>query len=332
MFKSNLQLLILGMLMLSLSGCKQNQGERGTLKRVTLRQEWFPNANYAGALYAAERFDEDHGIELVIEPGSESVDPVALVASGKSTFGDAAADRVLAANARGADLVIVGVVNVHSPAVFIAKAESGIRSPADFRGRRVGILTGTATEYVYRTLINGAGLSDAQIQEVEVPFELQTFVAGEYDVRPAFIYDEPVSLDMQNIRHVIIEPKNYGVDFIGTVYFTRRDFAENNPEIVRSFIFSVADGWRAAIKYPDRAIRFLHQYDSQTDTIRELRSLRRAIPYIAGGDTLLYAKPEQWRRMTDALQSLGVVTAVDLDRSIDDSFVLEYARARPSDR
>ncbi len=72
--------------------------------RVTLRQEWFPNSNYAGALFASREFAKKHNLVLEVVAGSDQIDPVAQVISGHDTFGDASADKVLLANQKGANL------------------------------------------------------------------------------------------------------------------------------------------------------------------------------------------------------------------------------------
>lgn len=310
------------------SSCGKNGGTGVTVaKRVMLRQEWFPNSNYAGALFASEEFGKAHNIDLVVEPGSDQVDPVQLVIQGHDTFGDASADKVLAANEKGANLVIIGVVSYNSPTVFLAKQERGIRTPKDFEGKTVGVLTGTNTEYVYRTLVHKLGLDKKKIKEVEAPFDLNSFITADaYDVRPAFIYDEPVSLDLQNIKYTLIEPKNYGVSFIGTVYFARRETIDSEPEMVQNFVSAVADGWTAALRYPDAAIALLKKYDGNIDEKRELMSLKKGMPYFQGKDNkILWADEDDWHEMVKSLTALGVLKQnFDYAKSIHTAFLQAY--------
>lgn len=310
---------------ITLFACNNDTQNRELIK-VSLRQEWFPNSNYAGALFAKNEFAKEHGLDLTIESGSEQIDPIKLVIQGHNTFGDASADKILIANEKGADLVVIGVVNYNSPTCFLAKEEMKIMTPKDFEGKTIGVLTGTNTEYVYRTLIKKQGLDIQKIKEVEAPFDLNSFVsANAYDVRPAFIYDEPVSLDIQKIKYTIIEPKNYGVRFLGTVYFTKRETVEKNPEIVQSFINAIADGWSAAIKYPERAIDFLKQFDNTIDINRELMSLRKGIDYYRGkNNKILWSDRSDWEEMLKSLQDLGLVKNVDLSKSIDTTFLQKY--------
>jgi NitT/TauT family transport system substrate-binding protein len=315
---------------LGLAACNRHADKtEGTIAgnpaKVSLRQEWFPNSNYAGALFASRDFAKTYNLELKVDPGSDSIDPIKMVLSGANNFGDAGADKILAANEKGADLVVIGVVNLSSPVCFLAERSKHIRTPKDFEGHTVGILTGTSTEYIYRTLIKKAGVNTKKLKEVEAPFDLATFITGVYDVRPAFVYDEPVSLDLKGVRYTMIEPKNYGVSFLGTVYFTSRKMIEEHGDVVQKFVNSVADGWKAACKYPERSIEYLKEYDKNIDSARELASLKKGLPYFEGKDgKILYADLEDWSAMLTSLQELGVVKHVDLEKSIDNSFLESY--------
>ena len=60
-------------LSLLLSACSSGPS---SLTKVTLRQEWFPNANYAGALFAKKVFAAEHNIAIQVDAGSDQIDPV----------------------------------------------------------------------------------------------------------------------------------------------------------------------------------------------------------------------------------------------------------------
>jgi NitT/TauT family transport system substrate-binding protein len=294
---------------------------------VSLRQEWFPNSNYAGALVASREFAPSAGINLVVQPGADNIDPIKLVLSGESTFGDAGADKILAANQKGAGLLIIGVLNNASPTCFLAKKEANIQTPMDFKGKKVGVLAGTSTEYVYRTLLSKLNISKSDFTEIDAPFDLATFLAGQYDVRPAFIYDEPVSLDLKQVQYTVIRPEKYGVFFLGTVYFTTKKYATEHPELVQKFINSVARGWSVAGKDPGKAIGYLKEYDKTTDSARELLALNKSLEYFAGyKGQVLSLDPAAWEQTVKNLKQLGVIDSANMDASLDMHFVDEFPR------
>ena len=292
----------------ALTSCTPAVPKQESLPVVELRQEWFPNANFAGEVSAAKRFAPAEKIQLKVVPGAEDVDPIKVVLSKGADFGVVGGDLLVAAVAKGAPLVAIGVANVKSPTCFLVKAKSGIKSPADFVGKRVGILAGTNTERVYQLMMKRAGIDRAKVKEIQVPFELQTFILGQYDVRPAFIYDEPVSLEQQGIAYEIIDPAQYGVNFTGTVYFTRRDVLDAKRPLAQALVTSLVKGWTYTIANPDESFSDLMAAYPTLKKDRERRSLQLALPYFAGENGKpLTASTDTWQRMITGLEEIGVI-------------------------
>lgn len=321
--------IVLGLIFVLLFGCKKtNQNNNKNIDAITnvsLRQEWFPYSGYAGEIFAVNEFDTVYGIKIKLEAGADNIDPVKLVLSGQNTFGVVSADRILTSNEKGADLVAIGVVNYRSPTCFIAREEKNIKSPKDFEGKIIGILTGTNTEYVYQILIKKTNIDRKKIKEIEIPFDLGTFISNNYDVRPAFIYDEPVSLDLKGIKYSIIDPSDYGVSFLGTVYFTTRKTIKENPVLVQAFVNAIADGWKAAFNNPEKAISYLKLYDNTIDEHRELLAFKKGIKYFSGENgQILFADIKSWQEMANDLKELGVLHNSDVSESVDNSFIEKY--------
>ena len=291
---------------------------------IKLQQEWFPYAGYAGECEAVRLAAlENVAIELI--PGSESVDPIKLVLSGAADFGVAGADLVIGANAKGADLVVIGTINNISPTCFVVKSDSGIKSPSDFVGKKVGVLPGTNTERVYNLLMSRQSIDRGKIKEIPVPFDLQTFLLGQYDVRPAFIYDEPVSLDLKSISYEVIKPSDFGVKFVGTVYFTRKDLIAEHPDKVQILIDYLRKGWDSALANPKQAIDTLGSQFEGIDKDRELKALERGKPYFAGVGGVLKSSQDNWQQTISAMEDLGEIPKgkVSIGEILDESFLIK---------
>jgi NitT/TauT family transport system substrate-binding protein len=305
-----------------IASCKQGTNK---LTTVSLRQEWFPTANYAGELFAQYETGKKYGLNIRLDAGSDEIDPIKLVISGHNDFGIASADRILTANDKGAGLVVIAVANPNTPTCFLSRAEKNIKTPKDFENHTVGILTGTNTELIYKILKKKAGLDPSKIKEVEAPFDLATFIAGQYDVRPAFVYDEPVSLELKGIKYNMIKPADYGVNFLGTVYFTTAKMIKEKPEVVQAFVNSLADGWEDAFRDPKQAIRYLKKYDKDIDTVRESMSLQKAIPYFRGDNNkVLTCDVNKWNEMISSLKELAVLKNINLAQTVDTTFIHRY--------
>lgn len=291
---------------------------------------WIYTGSFAGEVVGVQDFASQNGIEIQIEPGAQGMDPLKLVGDGD--FGIAAADEILGANDKGADFVIIGVVNDDSPTVFLSLKGSGITTPQDFVGRRVGILPFGSTGLVYQALLKKLNIDRRKITEVVVSSDLRPFLtAHTNDVQPAFAYDETVTLDDEQIAYNTIIPSQYGVTFKGPCYFTRRSTIEKYPTLVYGFVKTMAEGWAAAIANPNHAIDALKKADLHIDEHRELQVLQRGIPYYASATRRpLESDPNSWAPMIDNLASFGVLSSKpEVSSFLDLSFVHRYyAEAR----
>lgn len=310
-----------------LSSCSRPTSSAATpLKSVTLQQEWFPFAGFAGEVSGAKRFATANGIRLKVQPGSEQVDPIKLVLAGTAPFGVVGGDLLVAAVAKGAPLVAIGTVNERTPTIFIVSDKSGIYGPKDFTGKRVGILPGTNTERVYQLMMKRAGVNRHSVKEIQIPFDLQTFLLNQYDVRPAFIYDEPVSLEQKHFGYRSIKPGDFGVDFTGTVYFTRQETLVNDRQTVVRLLKTLIQGWQFAVSDPATSIKDLVEAFPSLDPARETRALQLGESYFAGPHgSPLQCDPQVWRNMISGLEEIGAISpnAVSVDRVWDPSALKE---------
>ena len=305
-------------------GCNDSNHST-SIENVNLRQEWFTNASYLGEVVAINETDSIFGLEINLIEGADDVDPIKMVISGKDKFGVCGADRIFAANEKGADLVVIGVVNFVNPTCFIALEKFNVTSPKDFEGKSIGVFTGNNTEMVYRTLVRKAGLDKNKLNEIEAPFDLGSFIAGVYDIRPAYIFDETVSLDKEGLKYTVVKPQDFGVYFIGTVYFTERSTINKEPELVQKFVNSIAKGWEIALENPEKALKYLAAYNKTIDINRERASFKAGIDYFRGENgKVLTSDSNKWIEMGNDLIELNVINSFDIKNFIDNSFIENY--------
>lgn len=290
-------------------------------KSTRLQREWTANAEFAGDVMATEVAPQ-HGIKLELREGSELLDPVKEVRVGAADFGVASADRVLRENEGGADLIILAASTYKSPVVFLTQPKAHIKDPKEFRRHTVGIQSGTNTEWVYKTLAVSAGLSSKDVRVVESGWGTTNFETGAIDVLAAFDYDEPVQLQLKGFPFETIYPEQYGVRFVGTVYFTRKQLIHSNPKLVQAFMDSLVDGWKLALSNPSEAIQKTAGQFAQMDKAKELKSFQRGREYFSGEDgRLLYSSPKRWDEMAKNLVALKVIKSFDFDRNINYQFL-----------
>jgi ABC-type nitrate/sulfonate/bicarbonate transport system substrate-binding protein len=315
-------LLYLGVTILSICSCST------TNKPVELIEAWFPWTGYLGELYAEQITDSLYNIDIKIVDGADNVNPIQLVLADKYLFGIAGAEAIIAANVNtGADLVAIGVVNYKSATCFISLPEQNVHSPQDFTNKTIGILPGTETETIYKALKQKYNLIIDPNNEIDIPNDIQTFLLNKYDIRPAFTYDEAVTLDRLGIEYHVIYPEEFGISTIGGVFFTRRKTINQNPDLVQQFVSSMAHGWEMAIANPVEAVQLLKSHDpANIDEDRELACFYKGLEYFKGeNDLVMYASDHSWESFGNVLK---MINRVDMTFNIhdiyDNSFINYY--------
>ena len=293
-------------------------------EKVVLQREWTANAEFAGDVWAS-KVASSHGIELEVREGSELVDPIKMVRSGAAQFGVASADRILQENEGGAELVVIAAATFSSPVVFLTRPEAKIDSPKDMIGRTVGLQPGTNTELVFLALASSQHLALSDVKIVDSGWGTQLFETGAIDVLGAFAYDEPVRLKIKNVpmgRPLL--PEDYGVRYVGTVYFTRKALVAEQPALVQRFVDALVEGWKKALSQPKEALDMLSErYDSvRNDDAKERQSFDVGREYFSGEKGyVLYASQPRWEGMARSLQELGKLKSFDFNANVDYRFL-----------
>lgn len=299
---------------------------------VSLRLKWVFDPGFAGEMVAAKRgFFRQRGIDVELKPGGFEADPVRLVASGADDFGVAGADAFLLARSRGVPIVAVAAGYLETPVVFYAKQETGIRRPGDFVGRRVGIQGGQDTETVYSAVMRKAEVDRSRIREVPVKYDLTPFLAGQVDVWPGYAATQSYVLRERGIPFVTIVPRDFGIEYLGTVYFTTERMIVEKPQQVQAFVDGLIEGWTYTYAHPDSAIALISSYDPNALPEALVRAnLADQRPFILpeGMRYAEYSLPA-WQSLQEVLLREGLLSQpVDLASAVTTRFLNHHYQVR----
>ncbi len=192
--------------MFVLAACQSGGG--GDKIAVRLQLQWFPQAQFAGYFAAAAKgYYTDEGLDLTIVPGSADIAPqvVGSAADGPE-FTIAWVPKVLQAreSEAGSDLVNIAQVFQRAGTLSVSWKDSGITTPADFAGKKVGAW-GFGNELEVIASAKKAGLTPGtDFTQVTQGFSMDELIAGHngcaasatdcVDVAEAMIYNEYAQL------------------------------------------------------------------------------------------------------------------------------------------
>jgi len=107
---------------------------------ITLQLKWVTDAQFAGYYVAAAKgFYQAEGLDVTIKPGGPDVNPDQVLAGGGADVVVDWMPSALAAREKGLDIVNIAQVFQHSGMELTCRKDSGITSPADFKGKTLGV-------------------------------------------------------------------------------------------------------------------------------------------------------------------------------------------------
>lgn len=296
--------------------------------KVSLRLAWLPGPTFAGD-YAAfyNGFWDKKNLAVEIRPGGFEYDAIKQVASGADTFGVTNGPQLLLARANGVPVVAIGAVIPRSPIGWVAKESSGIKHPQDFIGKKIGAEYGTYTEVTFEALCAKLGISLDSLTRVPVKFDPRPFVAGEIDVLPVYIIDQPIDLGAQGIKLNIIDPVDYGVSLAyGNVYFTTEKTIKERPDLVRAFLQGAQQGWIWARQHQDETVQLLLQAAPDANRTILTEKLKQTFVFIQNSEAnypgIYPMESTRWADTATLLSRFGELKgAVQVSEAYSNSFL-----------
>jgi NitT/TauT family transport system substrate-binding protein len=257
---------------------------------VTVRLKWFNQAQFAGFYVAKEKdLYKSAGLNVDIQPGGPDFPAVQMVAGGNEQFGVTGADQILIARSKGVPVVALAVIFRRNPFVLFSLAKSGIKSPADYVGKNIGVKIGGNEELIYRAVIAKAAIDKSKLNEVPVKFDISPLLAGTVDVWPGYLINEVLAAKEKGFDVNVVSPTDYGIDLYADTLFTTEKMLAEKPDVVRKFVAASLQGWSSAIAEPEEAARTTVKYGSKLTYDHEFAMMKASLPLLKPD-----AKPLGW--------------------------------------
>ena len=173
------------------SGGGESAGECESLTPVKLQLQWFAQAQFAGYYAAVDQgFYADQCLDVSIVEGGVDIVPQQQLADGAVDFALAWVPKALASREAGANIVNIAQVFQRSGTLQVSFKDSGITSPADFAGKKIGNW-GFGNEFEIFAALTKAGLDPAaDVELVQQQFDMAALLAGDIDAAEAMTYNE----------------------------------------------------------------------------------------------------------------------------------------------
>lgn len=236
---------------------------------------------------AAKGYFEKAGLDVSIDAGNGSGGTVTRVASGTYDLGFADMAALMEFHANNPDApnkpVAIMMVYNNTPAAAFALKKSGIKTPADLVGKKLGAPVFDSGRKSWPIFAKANKLGPVTWISMDPPLRETMLVRGDVDAITGFSFTSILNLEARGVKaaDVVMFPyAQYGVKLYGNAIIASPKFLKEHPEEVKAFLKAFAAGVKDVLANPDAAIASVKARDGIINVDLEKRRLKMAIDQV----------------------------------------------------
>ena len=282
--------------------------------KVTIQLKWVAQAQFAGYFVAKEKgFYKDAGLEVTINPGGPDVAPPQVIAGGGADVVVDWMPSALASREKGVPLVNISQTFKGSGLELTCRAETGIKKPADLKGKTIGVWFG-GNEYPFLSWMSKLGLkTDGPPNGVKVikqGFNVDPLLQKQADCVSTMTYNEywqVIDGGYKPSQLVVFKYENEGVATLEDGLWVMEPKLKDPAfvALMAKFVTASMKGWDYAKKNPDEAVKIILATDTTgAKTEKDQKRMMGEIAKLLGpGNGKL--DPKDYERTVATLMSGG---------------------------
>ena len=223
-------------------------------------------------------------LNVTVDAGNGSANAVNRVASGTYDMGfaDLAALMEFQANNPDAPAKPVAVMMVYNntPAAVMALRKSGIKSPADLTGKKLGAPVFDAGRRGFPIFQKANNIGNVTWVSMDPPLRETMLARGDVDAITGFAFTSLLNLEARGVKAediVVLPFPKHGVKLYGNVIIASSKLIKENPGAIKAFLAAFSRGAKEVVADPDAAVAYVKQRDGIIDEALEKRRLRMAV-------------------------------------------------------
>jgi NitT/TauT family transport system substrate-binding protein len=197
------------------------------------------------------------GLNVTYERGFGNADTISKLGSGNFDLAFSDMYNALEFNVKNPSSKVLAVAMTQNKAPFAVMAlkSSGINSPQDLAGKKLGAPAGDGPRKLFPLFAEQVGVDPQSIEWITMEPKLREsfLLKGQVDAISGFVTSALPSLlkggKTLNDINIFYYTEN-GLDFYGNAILTRADFAQQNPDTVKAFVKAYLRGLQDVIKDP----------------------------------------------------------------------------------
>lgn len=238
---------------------------------VTIQLKWVTQAQFAGYFVAqAKGFYKDAGLEVTIKPGGPDINPQQVLAGGGADVVVDWMPSALATREKGSPVVNIAQPFKRSGLMLTCRAETGIKTPADFKGKKIGVWF-FGNEYPFLSWMSQLGLSTTGgadgVEVIKQGFNVDPLIQKQADCVSTMTYNEywqVIDAGIPADQLVTFKYEDQGVATLEDGLYVLEDKLKDAAfvETMAKFVKASMQGWDYARANTDEAAQIVVDADA----------------------------------------------------------------------
>jgi len=239
--------------------------------KITIQLDWLHQYQFAGYYMAKEKgYFTRNNIDATIKEFDHKTNLVDNVLKNKNIYSVGKSSLIID-KMQGKDIVLLNATYQNSPMVLLSLKKSNINNISDFENKNIMLTSDARSAASITSMIKTNTSKVNKINFIPHTFKLEDLILGKTDLMGSYLSNEPYLLDKLNIQYNIFNPKDYGFDFYGGLFFTSQEELDNNPTRVKSVNDAVLQGWKYAFENIEETAELIYnKYNTQNKTLDAL--------------------------------------------------------------
>ena len=283
--------------------------------KVTIQLKWVTQAQFAGYFVAQDKgYYQAEGLDVTIKPGGPDIAPPQVIAGGGADVIIDWMPSALASREKGVALVNIAQIFKKSGMMLTCRKDSGIKSPADFRGKTLGVWF-YGNEYPFLSWMSKLGIPTTGgsngVKVLKQGFNVDPILQKQAECVSTMTYNEYwqiVDAGLSPSELVVYKYEDQGVSTLEDGLYVLEKNLRKKAFVSKMarFLKASIKGWKYAGDHPDEAADIvLENDDTGAQTEKHQRRMMREISKLVGNQPqgIGYLIPADYRRTVDVLMS-----------------------------
>ncbi|MBP9629128.1 MAG: ABC transporter substrate-binding protein [Leptotrichiaceae bacterium] len=269
----NLKTLLLGLLLIFVLSCGNNEGganksktgenKGASSKKISIVLDWTPNTNHTGLFVAKDLgYFKEEGIENIeiVQPPEGST--TALIGSGGAQFGISFQDTLAKAFTSDTKIPVTAVAGIiqHNTSGIISLKSKGIDSPKKLENFKYATWDDEIEKAILKKIITDNGGDYNKVKMIpNTVTDVVTALKSDIDAVWVYYAWDGVATRLAGLETNFLNFADYGeeLDYYSPVIIANNEYLKQNPEEAKKVLKAIKKGYEYAIKNPEESAKIL---------------------------------------------------------------------------